>query len=108
MVPDDICTLNIWPDVALNKNDVASGQVTFLLSISREAALPATSVPLNTPEELYNLTIIIEKNAEIELCNRQRAVSVINKFSDNFSFIHITDLHIGDLKSGVLELNKIY
>ena len=54
------------------------------------------SVSLNTPEELYNLTITIEKNGEFVSCSQPRAVSVIDKFSDNFSFIHVTDFHIGD------------
>ena len=56
----------------------------------------AASVPPNTPKELYNLTLTIGKNGEITSCSQPRAVSVINDFSDNFSFIHIADFHIGD------------
>ena len=53
-------------------------------------------VPQNTPDELYNLTLIIQKNDEFISCSQPRAVSVIDEFSDNFSFIHVTDFHIGD------------
>jgi 3',5'-cyclic AMP phosphodiesterase CpdA len=55
-------------------------------------------VPLNTPEELYNLTVYTENNDELNFYNSIRAVKVLNKFPENFSFIHIADLHIGDLR----------
>ena len=54
------------------------------------------TVPLDTPEELYNLTIVIEENDELSSSSRPRAVSVTDEISDNFTFVHITDFHIGD------------
>jgi len=60
------------------------------------------SIPPYTPEELYNLTLVIQNEGSFYFCSRPRAVSVINNFYDNFSFIHITDFHIGDPR-GLLE-----
>ncbi len=54
------------------------------------------TVPLSTPEELYNLTIVIEKDGTNFYCTEPRAVSVIDEFSDSFSFVHVSDFHIGD------------
>lgn len=53
-------------------------------------------VPLNVPEELYNLTIVIERNGYSFHCTEPRAVSVVEKISDTFSFVHASDFHIGD------------
>jgi Icc-related predicted phosphoesterase len=53
-------------------------------------------IPQDTPEELYNLTILIEKNGKFSSCNRPRSVSIKNEISNNFTFIHLTDFHIGD------------
>jgi DNA repair exonuclease SbcCD nuclease subunit len=53
-------------------------------------------IPIDTPVELYNLTIVFEKNRKIYSLTEPRAVSVIEKFSDSFSFVHLTDFHIGD------------
>jgi len=65
--------------------------------IETEGIYHATvTVPLDTPEELYNLTITIEENDELLSNNRPRAVSVTDEISDNFTFVHITDFHIGD------------
>ena len=62
----------------------------------------AVSVPLNTPEELYNLSLLIEEDGEIVACSEPRAVQVVDTFSDSFSFIHIADPHLGDPR-GLLE-----
>ena len=60
------------------------------------------SVPLNTPEELYNLSLLIDEGGEIVACSEPRAVQVVDTFSDSFSFIHIADPHLGDPR-GLLE-----
>jgi 3',5'-cyclic AMP phosphodiesterase CpdA len=54
------------------------------------------NLPYNTQEELYNITIIIEQNGRFSSENQPRAVSVIDEISDNFSFVHLSDFHIGD------------
>ncbi len=59
-------------------------------------------VPQDIPEELYNLSLVIYKNDKIYSNSRPRAVSVINEYTDDFSFIHITDFHVGDPR-GFLE-----
>ena len=52
-------------------------------------------VPEDTPEELYNLTIIIY-NGSYFFKTEPRAVSIVNEIDGNFTFIHVTDFHIGD------------
>ena len=54
------------------------------------------NVPSSTPEELYNITLLFEKDGESYKCSQPRALNVYNKFTDNFSFIHLADLHYGD------------
>lgn len=60
------------------------------------------SVPLLTHEELYNLSIIVSVEGIYYEKSCPRSVSVFNEFSDNFTFVHLTDLHIGDPR-GFLE-----
>lgn len=54
------------------------------------------SVPPETPEELYNLTILIDVDNTFYYTTSPRAVKVLTKFPHNFTFAHITDFHIGD------------
>ncbi|HEC88843.1 MAG TPA: metallophosphoesterase [Thermoplasmata archaeon] len=54
-------------------------------------------VPENTPVELYNLTVIVENNGYFAK-TEPRAVSVVDKIDGNFTFIHLTDFHIGDIR----------
>jgi len=66
----------------------------------------AVNLPLSTPKELYNITITIEENGRISSNSNPRAVSVRDEISDNFSFIHLSDFHIGDprgLKENIKE-----
>ena len=60
------------------------------------------SVPFYTPEELYNITLVIENDTQFYFVSRPRAVSIIDEFPDDFSIIHLTDLHIGDPR-GLIE-----
>jgi predicted MPP superfamily phosphohydrolase len=60
------------------------------------------SIPLIVPEELYNITILLDRNGVLLYSSQPRAVSVIEEFTDDFSFIHITDFHVGDPR-GLLE-----
>ena len=54
------------------------------------------NVPKDTPVELYNLTIIFEKNKTLYSLNEPRAVDVVDEISNSFSFVHVTDFHVGD------------
>lgn len=54
------------------------------------------SIPETTPEELYNLSLVVETGDSVFSATRPRAVSVKEEISDSFSFIHISDFHIGD------------
>jgi hypothetical protein len=54
------------------------------------------TIPSIVPEELYNLTILLDKDDILLSAYQPRAVSVVEELSDTFSFIHITDFHVGD------------
>ncbi len=54
------------------------------------------SVPLEVPSELYNLTAVVLKDDTYHYNCEPRAVNVVDEIDDNFTFIHITDLHVGD------------
>ena len=54
-------------------------------------------IPEFTPEELYNLTVIVE-NGGYYAVTEPRAVSVVDAITDTFTFAHVTDFHIGDIR----------
>jgi len=54
------------------------------------------STPPEIPVELYNLTVIIESYGAFTAIEEPRAVNIIDEYKESFSFIHITDLHVGD------------
>ena len=54
------------------------------------------TIPNDTPEELYNLTLTIEIDEESYSTTRPRAISIKNEITDSFTFVHLTDFHIGD------------
>jgi 3',5'-cyclic AMP phosphodiesterase CpdA len=53
-------------------------------------------IPDDTPKELYNLTIIIERDGEFYTCSIPRSVSVYDKIDDDFTIVHVADFHVGD------------
>lgn len=63
-------------------------------------------VPFDTPEELYNLTLIIENNGIFSAYTEPRAVSIIHEFSENISFIHLTDFHFGDPRGLIVNIRQ--
>ena len=63
-------------------------------------------LPPSVPEELYNLTIVINLNNQIFKDIQPRAVSVVTEFKDDFSFIHITDFHVGDPRGLIESVRK--
>lgn len=54
------------------------------------------NIPNETPSELYNLSLTIETQKDTYSTTRPRAVSIKETISDSFSFVHLTDFHIGD------------
>jgi 3',5'-cyclic AMP phosphodiesterase CpdA len=75
----------------------------FLSVTKKDLFWEATfSIPIETPEELYNLTIIVEKDGLFYSASTPRSVSVYDSIGDDFSFVHITDFHVGDPR-GFLE-----
>jgi 3',5'-cyclic AMP phosphodiesterase CpdA len=65
---------------------------------NQQTTIAHAIIPENTPVELYNLTVNIESEGQIYSQTRPRAISVINKIDGNFSFVHIADFHIGDIR----------
>jgi len=60
-------------------------------------------VPENAITSLYNLSVRAKtKEGELEFV-QPRAVQVIDSFPENFSFVHITDIHIGKLGYNTIE-----
>ena len=53
-------------------------------------------IPVDTPEELYNLTVTITSEEQSFTQTRPRAVSVKQTIDDTFTFIQVADFHIGD------------
>ena len=67
-------------------------------SISEEGNVnyATVTIPSDTNPELYNLTLVIETEEDTYSTTRPRAVSVKETMSDSFTFVHLTDFHIGD------------
>ncbi|MDG6229747.1 MAG: metallophosphoesterase, partial [Candidatus Thermoplasmatota archaeon] len=63
------------------------------------------SIPIDTPPELYNITLTIQTDGETYTTTQPRSVSVKQSISDSFTFIHLTDFHIGDPR-GLVENPK--
>ena len=56
----------------------------------------SVTIPRDVPSELYNLTLTIETEGETFSTTRPRAVSVKEEIDDSYTFVHLTDFHIGD------------
>jgi 3',5'-cyclic AMP phosphodiesterase CpdA len=54
------------------------------------------TIPSIVPEELYNVSLLLNRDDILLSAHQPRAVSVVKELSDSFSFIHITDFHVGD------------
>jgi 3',5'-cyclic AMP phosphodiesterase CpdA len=54
------------------------------------------TIPKDTPQGLYNFTLTIENGEGSYSTTRPRAISIKDEISDSFTFIHLTDFHIGD------------
>lgn len=48
------------------------------------------------PKELYNLTLFVETNGRIYSLTQPRCIQIVEQMTDTFSFVHITDFHVGD------------
>ncbi len=70
-------------EFCLKINDIASEGNVLRINVN---------VPKYIPIELYNLTISSGRFSLTE----PRAVSIVDKIDGNFTFVHMTDLHIGD------------
>jgi len=64
------------------------------------------SVPYAVDEDLYNITIIAYSDGNRYEAEEPRAVSVVEEYKDNFSFVHLTDFHIGDPRGMTVDISK--
>ncbi|MFY4776398.1 metallophosphoesterase family protein [Metabacillus sp. RGM 3146] len=51
-------------------------------------------IPSNVPEQLYDLAISYTANGTATSDTQAHAVKVVNDFKKDFSFIHLTDIHV--------------
>ena len=63
-------------------------------------------VPPNVDEDLYNITIIAYSDGSKYQVEEPRAVSVVEEYKNNFSFVHLTDFHIGDPRGMTVDISK--
>ncbi len=79
-------------------------------SITEEQNVKYATVtpPTDTPAELYNLTLTIEAEGKTYATTRPRAVSIKESLSDSFTFVHLTDFHIGDPRGLTENFKEIF
>jgi PKD repeat protein/predicted phosphodiesterase len=93
-VDSDATTLSNWyvnieteyDSYPLVLNDATQGPATWRLNVT----IPSTARP-----DLYDLVVEVDGKAD----NEPHAVSLVTEFKDEFSFIHMTDIHIKDAPS---------
>ncbi len=66
------------------------------ISQEEEVIYATATIPAQTPIELYNITLIIEVEGETYTATSPRSVSVKQSIYDSYTFVHLTDFHIGD------------
>lgn len=66
----------------------------------------SVNVPGNANDDLYNITVIAEENGDTLMAGEPRAVSVVKEYKGNFSFVHLTDFHIGDPRGMTVDVRK--
>ncbi|MCF6139273.1 metallophosphoesterase family protein [Pseudalkalibacillus berkeleyi] len=52
-------------------------------------------IPKNVPEELYDLEVTYTANGQRKTDQQPHSVKVLDKFNKDFTFLHLTDTHIG-------------
>jgi len=72
----------------------------------RETWRVQVQVPETATPELYNLTVTATFGGGWAAVTEPRAVSVVSAFKSNFSFVHLTDFHIGDPRGFTEDINK--
>ena len=79
---------------------------SFWLPINNISTNKITKINISIPEycpiELYNLTVYVEDSEQNYSQSQPHAISVIDNITENYSFIHIADLHLGDIR-GITE-----
>lgn len=88
----------VWDVIPLHILNIQYDTVNSLWNVLVE-------VPINIDEELYNLTVkVITSLGHFEV-TEPRAVCV-REIGDNFSFIHLTDFHIGDPRGMKVDIQQ--
>jgi Icc-related predicted phosphoesterase len=78
--------------------DVLWCTINSKIGISPSLLEITLSFALDMPEELYNISVVYEENDEMISIVEPRAVQVVNTMTDSFSFIHVSDFHVGDFR----------
>ncbi|MEA2054573.1 MAG: metallophosphoesterase [Candidatus Thermoplasmatota archaeon] len=89
----------VWEEISLRVGDVTYNGTSHLWEILVE-------VPSDADEDLYNITVVVETDGKIFEAREPRAVSVVKEFKNTFSFVHLTDFHIGDPRGMKVDINK--
>ena len=63
-------------------------------NVNKGQWLLTVGIPTDVTTELYNLTVESTVDNTIVLTEVPRAVSVVNAYKSNFSFVHLADFHI--------------
>ena len=63
------------------------------------------NIPLSIPEELYNITLLFISEGQSYKSVQPRSLKIFDEFEDDFSFIHMADIHYGDPR-GLVESIK--
>lgn len=66
----------------------------------------SVNVPVNADDDLYNITVIAYEGGNALQAGQPRAVSVVDEYKENFSFVHLTDFHIGDPRGMTVDVFK--
>ena len=66
-----------------------------IVALSNDGLIGCTAeIPAEAPPELYNLTMIVKETGDT--FTAPKAVCVKERIDGNFTFVHLTDFHIGD------------
>jgi len=75
-------------------------------NVNKGQWLLTVGIPTDVTTELYNLTVESTVDNTIVLTEVPRAVSVVNAYKSNFSFVHLADFHIGDPRGFTEDINR--
>lgn len=88
----------VWDEIPLQVMSMEYNTTSHLWNIMAR-------IPPSTDEELYNITVKVITDQGYLEATEPRAVCV-KEISDNFSFVHLTDFHIGDPRGMKVDIKQ--